>query len=108
MFAVDIFNEGMHINGVDGVIMTRHTTSPIIYLQQIGRALSFSVRKKQIKIFDLVGNATDIDVVYELYKELLHEAEKMIKENPENKKHYENIIERFKIIEQNRFINRFY
>mgnify|MGYP004470360727 FL=1 len=101
MFAVDIFNEGMHINGVDGVIMTRHTTSPIIYLQQIGRALSFSVRKKQIKIFDLVGNATDIDVVYELYKELLHEAEKMIKENPENKKHYENIIERFKIIEQN-------
>ena len=44
MFAVNIFNEGMHVNGVDGVIMTRHTTSPIVYLQQIGRALSYKKR----------------------------------------------------------------
>ena len=51
MFAVDIFNEGFHINGVDGVLMFRKTKSPIIYFQQLGRALSFSARKKQIKIF---------------------------------------------------------
>lgn len=100
MFAVDIFNEGMHIAGVDGVIMTRHTASPIVYLQQLGRALSFSVRKKQIKVFDLVGNASNIDVIYNLYKELLYIAETRIKNNEQNQEHYKNIIDRFKIVDK--------
>ena len=77
MFAVDIFNEGFHINGVDGVLMFRKTKSPIIYFQQLGRALSFSARKKQIKIFDFVDNISDNDVIYELYKEIIAEAKKL-------------------------------
>lgn len=101
MFAVDMFSEGMHIPGVDGIIMTRRTTSPGLYLQQIGRCLSFSARKKQIKIFDLVGNASGINVIYELYKELLLEAEKEIEFNPKNKEFFENIINKFQIIYTN-------
>ena len=100
MLAIDMFNEGMHISGVDGVIMNRRTSSPIIYLQQIGRALAFSARKKQIKIFDLVGNATNIDIIHNLYKELLYEASERLKENSGNQEHYKQIIDRFEIIEK--------
>ena len=39
LFTVDRLNEGLHVKGIDGVIMLRKTISPIIYLQQIGRAL---------------------------------------------------------------------
>lgn len=99
MFAVDIFNEGFHIDDLDGILMFRKTMSPIVYLQQIGRALSFSSRKKQIKIFDFVDNISENDVIRELYKELVSEAKRLIKEEPENKEFYEEIIERFKIVD---------
>lgn len=100
MFAVDMFNEGLHINSVDGLIMIRHTTSPIIYLQQLGRALSFSSRRKQIKVFDLVGNATDIDIIHNLYKELLAVAREEIEKGNGNLQHYQEIIDRFQIVEE--------
>lgn len=99
MFAVDIFNEGFHIDGVDGVFMFRKTKSPIVYFQQIGRALSFSVRKKQIKIFDFVNNIAESDVIYELYKEIIAEAKILIEKYPEKKELYEEILSRFQIID---------
>ena len=99
MFAVDIFNEGFHISGVDGVFMFRKTKSPIIYFQQLGRALSFSVRKNQIKIFDFVDNISENEVIYELYKEIIEEARKLTIENPANKELYESILSRFQIID---------
>lgn len=55
LFAIDMLNEGIHIDGVDCVIMFRKTESPQIYLQQLGRALSSSFDKMPI-IFDFVGN----------------------------------------------------
>lgn len=55
LFAIDMLNEGIHIDGVDCVIMFRKTESPQIYLQQLGRALSSSADKMPI-IFDFVGN----------------------------------------------------
>lgn len=100
MFAVDMFNEGLHIKGVDGIIMTRKTTSPIVYLQQLGRALSFSARNKQIKIFDLVGNATHIDIIYNLYKEFVMEAREKIENDKFNEGHYNKIVDRFKIVDE--------
>jgi superfamily II DNA or RNA helicase len=33
LFTVDRLNEGLHVKDIDGVIMLRPTTSPIIYLQ---------------------------------------------------------------------------
>ncbi len=100
MFAVDIFNEGFHIDGVDGILVFRKTKSPIIYWQQLGRALSFSARKKQIKIYDFANNTSDNKIVYELYKEMLEEARRLIVEDPENKTLYMEILSHFQIVDQ--------
>lgn len=100
MFAVDIFNEGFHVDGVDGILTFRKTKSPIIYWQQLGRALSFSARKKQIKIFDFANNTSDNKVVYELYKEMLEEAKRLMTEDPANKDLYEEILSHFEIVDQ--------
>lgn len=40
LYCIDALNEGIHVNGVSGVILLRPTVSPIVYKQQIGRALS--------------------------------------------------------------------
>lgn len=60
IIAVDMFNEGLHIDGVNTIIMLRKTSSPNIYQQQIGRALSATDINKLVYIFDFVGNATAI------------------------------------------------
>lgn len=54
LFTVDRLNEGVHVKGIDGVIMLRPTISPILYLQQMGRALAAG--NKAPLIFDLVNN----------------------------------------------------
>lgn len=54
LFTIDRLNEGVHVKGIDGVIMLRPTVSPIIYLQQMGRALA--VGNKNPQIFDMVNN----------------------------------------------------
>ncbi|MBR4026626.1 MAG: Helicase associated domain protein [Lachnospiraceae bacterium] len=43
LFCIDMLNEGVHVDGVDGVILLRPTVSPILYFQQIGRTLSTKV-----------------------------------------------------------------
>lgn len=40
LFCIDMLNEGVHVDGISGVILFRPTISPIIYKQQIGRALT--------------------------------------------------------------------
>ena len=55
LYCIDMLNEGIHIDDVDGVILIRPTISPIVYKQQIGRALSASKRKQPV-IFDIVNN----------------------------------------------------
>lgn len=52
---VDMFNEGVHLEGISGVILLRPTQSNIIYFQQIGRAISANDENIPI-IFDLVNN----------------------------------------------------
>lgn len=55
--AIDKLNEGLHISGVTGIIMIRRTFSPIIFNQQLGRAMDYGNRKKTIPVFDIVGNS---------------------------------------------------
>lgn len=59
LLSVDMLNEGVHIDGVDSVVMFRNTESPQIYFQQIGRALA---AKKAIvpTVFDFAYNADNI------------------------------------------------
>lgn len=70
LFCVNMLNEGLHVNDIDGVIMLRPTISPIIYLQQLGRALSVGHNEHPL-IFDIVNNSLgikDIDKFYEQVK----------------------------------------
>ena len=59
LFCIDMLNEGVHVEKIDGVILFRPTVSPIIYKQQIGRALSASKDKDPI-IFDIVNNIENL------------------------------------------------
>ena len=54
-----MLNEGLHIDGVEAVILLRKTSSPNIHYQQIGRCLASGNTDSPI-IFDLVNNFTNI------------------------------------------------
>ena len=43
LFCIDMLNEGVHVEGISGVILFRPTISPIIYKQQIARLDSISM-----------------------------------------------------------------
>lgn len=62
LFCIDMLNEGVHVEDISGVILLRPTVSPIIYKQQIGRALSASKTTNAV-IFDIVMN---IDNLYSI------------------------------------------
>ena len=59
LFCIDMLNEGVHVDDVSGVILLRPTVSPIIYKQQIGRALSASKKTNPV-IFDIVLNIENL------------------------------------------------
>ena len=54
--AVDLFNEGIDVPGVDRVVMLRPTESPVVFLQQLGRGLRRHAGKTRLKVLDFVGN----------------------------------------------------
>ena len=56
LLSVNRFNEGLHVEDITGIIMMRPTLSPIMYLQQLGRALSSSHKGDNPIVFDLVNN----------------------------------------------------
>ena len=63
LFNVNMLNEGVHIKGVDGVILSRYTESNNVYFQQIGRALSsdyIEYNNQNPVIIDLVNNIKNI------------------------------------------------
>ena len=59
LYCIDALNEGVHIEDISGVILLRPTISPIIYKQQIGRALSASKSREPV-IFDVVNNIENL------------------------------------------------
>ncbi|MFI3327309.1 MAG: Helicase associated domain protein [Clostridia bacterium] len=69
LFSINQLNEGVHISGLDGVVLLRPTISPIIYKQQIGRALSASKKKSPV-IFDIVNNFENLYSVGAIEKEM--------------------------------------
>ena len=85
MFAINQYNEGVHVPGLDGVIMGRSTQSDIIFFEQLGRALSAGkdntkedvdfVCTEQIenRIFDMTQAVAEGKTQYalELYADLL-------------------------------------
>lgn len=57
LFVINMLNEGVHIDNIDGIIMLRPTSSKNIFVQQLGRALSCGKNKLPL-IFDVVNNVT--------------------------------------------------
>ena len=100
LLCVDILNEGLHVDGIDGAILLRKTASPIIYFQQIGKVLSFSDRNKQIKIFDLVNNFGNYNAIDFIYQEFTEEMKRMIKLHPEEAEKYQEKLNSFKIVDE--------
>lgn len=65
MFAIDMYNEGLHVSNIDGVIMGRGTKSNNIFYQQLGRCLS--VKSESSLVIDLMSN---IYAIYKLYRKV--------------------------------------
>ena len=59
LYCIDMLNEGVHVDDISGVILLRPTVSPIIYKQQIGRALAAG-KKTNAVIFDIVLNIENL------------------------------------------------
>ena len=58
---VDMLNEGVHVPGVNTIIMLRRTSSPNIFMQQLGRG--FTPGSKDVAIFDFVGNNSGLKII---------------------------------------------
>lgn len=99
LYCVNILNEGLHVKGVNAIFMMRRTKSPIIYLQQLGRLLSYSARDKIVYVFDTVDNIKNHPVIYNIYEELISRAKELIKTDPDNKERYELILNNLKIVD---------
>lgn len=69
LYCIDALNEGIHVDDISGVILLRPTVSPIVYKQQIGRALSAS-KKTNAVIFDVVLNIENIYSIDSIKEEM--------------------------------------
>ncbi len=69
LYCIDMLNEGIHVDGVDGVILLRPTVSPTIYKQQVGRALATGGKKVPV-IFDIVMNIENLCSIGAIEEEL--------------------------------------
>ena len=76
LLCIDMLNEGIHVDGVSGVILLRPTVSPIVYKQQIGRALSSGKSHKDNDgnsvpvIIDIVNNIENLYSISAVQEEM--------------------------------------
>ncbi|EAS42983.1 DEAD/DEAH box helicase [Photobacterium profundum] len=56
IFTVDLFNEGIDIPAINLVLMLRPTSSPIVFIQQLGRGLRKHESKTFLTVLDFIGN----------------------------------------------------
>ena len=95
LFCIDMLNEGVHVEGISGVILFRPTISPIVYKQQIGRALTAGDSTTPL-ILDVVNNFEGLSSISSLQNEM-QEAVHRLYANGEGDK---IVTERFEVIEQ--------
>ena len=95
LFCIDMLNEGVHVEGISGVILFRPTISPIIYKQQIGRALTAGDNTTPL-ILDVVNNFEGLTSISGLQSEM-QEVVYRLYANGEGDK---IVTERFEVIEQ--------
>lgn len=69
LLCIDMLSEGIHVDDISGVILLRPTVSPIVYKQQIGRALAAGKGGNPL-IFDIVNNFEGLCSVSYLQEEM--------------------------------------
>lgn len=68
IFSVNILNEGVHIPRVGAVLMLRTTASRIVYMQQLGRALTTANTERPL-VLDMVDNLTTTTAIRDFAEE---------------------------------------
>ena len=74
LFAINMLNEGVHVSGVDAVVMLRSTASKLILLQQIGRCMNVGSGTQPV-ILDLVDNLSSTQELERIRSEYASAAE---------------------------------
>ena len=74
MFVMDMLNEGVHVNKIDGIIWFRalNEDSKILFLQQLGRCISAISKDNKDNIptiIDLVNNTLKVNIIKGVDKE---------------------------------------
>jgi superfamily II DNA or RNA helicase len=77
MTSVDLFNEGVDVPDVDTIVFMRTTHSRRIFVQQLGRGLRLSPRKKKVVVLDFVTDLRRIAEVIELDKAARGDVEQL-------------------------------
>lgn len=95
LFSINMLNEGVHVRGVSGVVLFRQTESPIIYKQQIGRALTTGTQRTPL-ILDVVNNFDSLSSYGTIQSEMDEAAERLRR----GKRNDEIITEKLTVVEQ--------
>ena len=102
LFCIDMLNEGIHVDNLAGVILFRPTVSPIVYKQQIGRALTASGSREPV-IFDVVNNFENLYSIGTVQAEIEQAACRCL---PERER--AAVLSRFRIIDEVRESRRLF
>lgn len=95
LLCIDMLNEGVHVAGISGVILFRPTVSPIIYKQQIGRALTEGDSATPL-ILDVVNNFEGPSSISGLQDEMTAAVQRLYANGEEDKV----VTDRFEVVEQ--------
>lgn len=95
LYCIDMLNEGIHVSGIDGIIMFRPTVSPIIYKQQLGRALAAGSKRTPV-VFDVVNNFESLYSIGAIQEEMQTAVQHLYREGRGS----EIVTEQFRIREE--------
>lgn len=95
LFCIDMLNEGVHVESISGVILFRPTISPIIYKQQIGRALTAGDSTTPL-ILDIVNNFEGLCSIAGLQDEMTQAVQRLYANGEGDR----IVTDRFEIVEQ--------
>lgn len=95
LLCINRLNEGIHISDISGVILFRPTTSPILYKQQIGRALTSGNGGTPL-ILDVVNNFDSLLSIGTIRTEMTNAVYKL---RAEGNNHLIKV-ENFEVLEQ--------
>ena len=95
LLCINRLNEGVHVPDVSGVILFRPTSSPILYKQQIGRALTAGTAQTPL-ILDVVNNFDSLTSIGTIREEMKEAVRRLRREGRDDLIR----VERFQIEEQ--------